>query len=448
MNFLSRVAFPAVLAVALLIPAGLAQAESIQVNLPDGSFVYFEGNQEGMGGNGKMFICRDGVPTGGYYEGGSEGGQYGSDDECPAPADGTRVVEAPGGFPPEGFPPGGGETPELPPEGFPPGGGGDGFPCSGPDCPDVLLQECLDSPFAPLCEALAGGEPPEFPPEGFPPGGDGGGGAPAPGGRECTSSNGGAATCIDFDAGNYLVLDPPDDGHGELGFCTDQEQAPDGPGYYFASGPSPDGGKNDACPGGAAAPAPAPGGGEGEGGETPPPPPDGDGDGAADSNDRCPATAGSGPDGCPEQPAESTSEPAPTGESTTPPPASRPAPQQRPAQPVERPRVEVTRSKLRVSRRGRLSVPLACRSARTRCTGDLLVTASRRTASGRVVRVVVARATFDLAAGAKASRRVRLTKAGRRMLANSASLRGRARTVLLYEDGRVERRERLVLRRR
>ena len=66
-----------------------------------------------------------------------------------------------------------------------------------------------------------GGDP--APPEG------GGGGAPsAPTTRDCTSSNGGEATCVDFGAGNYLVGDSPDDGQGELGFCTASEQAPMG----------------------------------------------------------------------------------------------------------------------------------------------------------------------------------------------------------------------------
>ena len=59
--------------------------------------------------------------------------------------------------------------------------------------------------------------------------------------RDCTSSIGGAAMCFDFGGGDYLVGDAPDDGEAELGFCTSS-------GYYYVSGPSPDGGAGGKCP--------------------------------------------------------------------------------------------------------------------------------------------------------------------------------------------------------
>jgi hypothetical protein len=59
--------------------------------------------------------------------------------------------------------------------------------------------------------------------------------------RECTSSIGGAATCFDFGAGNYLVGDAPTDGEAELGFCTDS-------GYYYVAGPHLGGGVGESCP--------------------------------------------------------------------------------------------------------------------------------------------------------------------------------------------------------
>lgn len=59
--------------------------------------------------------------------------------------------------------------------------------------------------------------------------------------RECTSSIGGEALCFDFGDGRYLVGDAPDEGGAELGFC-----APSG--YYYVSGPAPEGGAGVACP--------------------------------------------------------------------------------------------------------------------------------------------------------------------------------------------------------
>ena len=59
--------------------------------------------------------------------------------------------------------------------------------------------------------------------------------------RDCTSDVGGEATCFDFGAGQYLVIDPMDDGESELGFCTGDD-------YYYVSGPSVDGGTKVECP--------------------------------------------------------------------------------------------------------------------------------------------------------------------------------------------------------
>ena len=60
--------------------------------------------------------------------------------------------------------------------------------------------------------------------------------------RECTSSIGGEAICFDFGNGHYFVGDAPQDGEGELGFCTSD-------GYYYISAPSLTGGTGAACPG-------------------------------------------------------------------------------------------------------------------------------------------------------------------------------------------------------
>jgi hypothetical protein len=60
--------------------------------------------------------------------------------------------------------------------------------------------------------------------------------------EECTSSIGGDALCFDFGNGDYLVGDAPNDGQGELGFCTSV-------GYYYVSGPSLEGGAGGPCPG-------------------------------------------------------------------------------------------------------------------------------------------------------------------------------------------------------
>ena len=63
--------------------------------------------------------------------------------------------------------------------------------------------------------------------------------APRP--HDCTSSNGGQATCFDFGDGSYIVSDPASDGEGELGFCT-------GADYYYVSAPSAEGDAGAKCP--------------------------------------------------------------------------------------------------------------------------------------------------------------------------------------------------------
>lgn len=63
--------------------------------------------------------------------------------------------------------------------------------------------------------------------------------APRP--HDCTSSNGGDATCFDFGDGTYIVSDPASDGEGELGFCTDSD-------YYYVSAPSAEGDAGAKCP--------------------------------------------------------------------------------------------------------------------------------------------------------------------------------------------------------
>jgi len=61
--------------------------------------------------------------------------------------------------------------------------------------------------------------------------------------RQCISSIGGEAVCFEFGDGSYLVGDGLRDGAGELGFCSSD-------GYYFISGPTPDGGAAVECPDG------------------------------------------------------------------------------------------------------------------------------------------------------------------------------------------------------
>ena len=231
-----------------------------------------------------------------------------------------------------------------------------------------------------------------------------GGGAPgAPTMRDCISASGGEATCFDFGDGNYLVGDPPDDGQGELGFCTTSEQAPAGAGYYYVAGPSPDGDAGAECP--AAPPAP-------------PAPP-------ADAGD-----------------------PAAGGEAATPPPSDdgRPPTGSRPADPVEVPRIEITRERRQVSRRGYVRLPLACRAVQTDCIGELRLAATRRTRDGRRVGVLLAEATFRVGAGDTAIRRVRLTRRARLLLAARGEFRARARMALKHAGGTAVQRDAVVLR--
>lgn len=257
------------------------------------------------------------------------------------------------------------------------GGGGDPGDGGGGPAPP-----CTDQAS---CQALIEGLAP-----------DGGGGAPTT--RDCASSTGGEATCVDFGDGNFLVGDSPEDGTGELGFCTSSEQAPSGPGYYYVGGLPPDGDAGVACPappaatGGAPAPA-----------EPPPPPP-------------------------------------PSDSGTSPPPSTGPA------QVSELPHVEITRDLKRVSRRGYVEIPLACRSTRTACVGELTLSATRRTRSGRRVRVLLAETTFRVAPGEKAERRTRLTSDGRELLADRGELDANARMLLRHDDGTTVQRDELVLR--
>lgn len=266
---------------------------------------------------------------------------------------------------------------------------------------------------------------------------------PAPAaGETCRSSEGGVATCVySPDRGQYLLTAGPGTGDNELGVCTD---AAAGDGYYGVWGnPSEtdgDGSAGDPCP--AQGPPAAASG--------PAPPPDRDGDGVADSGDRCPTTAASTSDGCPAQ-SDDGSESAGTDgshERTGEGSAEPPPPCACPADPPEVPRVDITRSRLAVSRTARTTVPLQCETERTACRGVLRLTATRRTSTGRRVRVLLARAEFLVQPGQTVKRKVRLTRAGRRMLAASRRVRATAKTSVASASGPVVRRERVVLRRR
>lgn len=263
---------------------------------------------------------------------------------------------------------------------------------------------------------------------------EGGGGG---GDSACKSSDGTDATCVDLDEGNYLVLESPEDGRGEFGLCTTSEEAPAGPGYYYVAGPNPEpggdtgvdcperGGEGDGGDGGD-------GGGDG-GGSTPA---DSDGDGVPDSSDRCPTVAAATADGCPAE--SSGGSPEPTHE---------PQVQERPVEQAEPPRVAVRRRVLRVGRRGRLAVPIRCRSERTVCRGKLKLIRRHRTRRG-VRRIVLARVAFRIEPRGAVKRRVRLTKAGRAVLRNRRRVRAVARTVVASDSGRVVTRQRVALRRR
>jgi len=397
---------------------GFAVADSIKVNAPrtDDSqpetYGYVEGGTSAPGGptGGEIGACVNGEYYGGRGEyqppatGGGEpfvgadcGGRTG-DTTLPDDVTGCNTVEecqeehGGGG--------GGGPAPPcndqascetlvrgvIPDDG---GGGGPALPCDDPASCEELVTGLLAPPGggpAPpcsdqaSCQALVEGVIP-----------DGGGGAPgAPTMRDCAGASGGEATCFDFGDGNYLVGDSPDDGQGELGFCTSS-------GYYYVSGPAPDGDAGAECPGA----APADGGGD-PGGEPPPPPPSNGG-----------------------------------GTTTT---------QPRPAEQLEVPRIEITRDLRRVSRRGYVRIPLACRTVRTACVGVMRLRGTRRRRDGRRVHVLLAEARFHVGAGDTATRRIRLTRAGRLLLAAREELRANARMALRHADGTTVQRDRVVLR--
>jgi hypothetical protein len=433
MSLLSRTLL-AVLSLTLVFAAPAA-ADSVKVQVPGtATFLYME--QDGMGG--ELGMCVEGR----YFGGTSDfDGWAGDEEECATRTGDTTLPPEDGGGGPSPAPCSDQASCEALIEELTGGGGGGGAPapCSDMDSCEAffraMIEEALGGP--------GGGETPAPAPpctdeascrallEGA-----GGGGAPAP--RECTGASGGEATCVDFGDGNFVLGDRPDDGQGELGICA-------GGSYFYVAGPAePTGGAGEACPAAAPAPAPepkpAPEPEPEQGGGGSAPPPDADSDGRPDSSDRCPNTVGSTSDGCPHNDRGDSGNP---GNSSTSPP-----PQSRPADPAERPRVDVTRRRLDVSPRGRMAVPLACQTVRTACRGVVRLTAMRRTKSGRRVRVVLARAEFLVQPGRTLERKVRLTEAGRRMLAANGRARTRARITLASASGRVVSRERVVLRRR
>jgi hypothetical protein len=401
MSIFSRLSL-AVLALTL-VAAAPAAAASVQINVPGApavTYFYFEGDSDATG---EMFVCTGGKAYGGYYEGETDGDYY-QGEPCPART-ADRVL--------------------------PPSGGGGGAPCGDMATCQAFLEGLVPEGGggpAPPCGDMASCQA-FF--QGLVPGGGGGGptppctdqascqaffagllgsGPPEP--RDCTGAGGGKATCVDFGEGNFLLGDPPDDGAGELGLCIQGA-------YFFLAGPEPqDGGAGEACP--AAAPAPAAGGGT----TTPPP-----------SQEPPPSNDGS------QQPSES-------GSTSQPPPRSEPPQQSRPADPPETVRVDVVKRRVAVSRTGRTAVPIECLTARTACRGVLRLTATRRTSTGRRVQVLLARAEFLVQPGRILERKVKLTRAGRRMLAANRQLRTVARTSVGSASGAVVRDERLVLRRR
>ena len=119
-------------------------------------------------------------------------------------------------------------------------GGGNYLVGDGPADGEIELGFCTDSGYYYVSgPSLEGGAGVACPDDGG--GGDGTGGGDAPRVHDCTSSSGGDATCFYFGGGNYLVSDPPADGGGELGFCTDS-------GYYYVSAPSAEGDAGAKCP--------------------------------------------------------------------------------------------------------------------------------------------------------------------------------------------------------
>jgi hypothetical protein len=416
MRLFSRVTL-AVLALTL-VAAAPAAAESVKIEVPapapQPTYLFFEGNADGTG---ELIVCVAGSAFGGHYDGGTSGGEY-AGDPCP---DRTGDVTLP--------PAGGGGGGPAPPcgdmascqtllESLVPEGGGGGGPA--PPCGDMASCQAFFESLVPEGGGGGGPAPPCTDPascQAFFEGLLGGGGGGAPGPRDCTGASGGGATCVDLGEGNFLLGDPPDDGAGELGLCIQGT-------YFYVAGPEPpDGGAGEACP----APAPVttvtPGESGSGGGSTAPPPNQSGG-----SSD-----GGSQPT---QQPSESgsTSQPQPEGS--------------RPADPPEACRVDVMARRLSVSRTGRTAVPIECLTVRTACRGVLRLTTTRRTKSGRRVRVLLARADFLVRPGRILERKVRLTRAGRRMLAARGRLRARVTTSVANASGPVVSSERLVLRRR
>ena len=78
---------------------------------------------------------------------------------------------------------------------------------------------------------------------------------------------------------------------------------------------------------------------------------------------------------------------------------------------------------------GVITVRLSCPAATAgRCTGATKLSARRRTSSRAASRVSLGRARFSIAAGARATVRVRVSRAGRRLFARTSRLSGRAAT--------------------
>lgn len=400
-----------------LMVAAPAAAESVKFEAlapaPQPTYVYFEGD---MGGSGEFILCVNNKAVGGVWNGGTDGDPY-TGGACPA-------VTSP-------------QTVSLPPSG---GGGGTPEPPSGDELPEPPCEfptGCLDQVAAAFgCASFD-----QSCLEQHTGGGDGGGGgapappegAPAP--RDCASASGGGAvdaTCFGTEDMYFLGKAPGDGGAGEIGICAGEA------GYFYGTGPDgADGGAGGPCPTAAAA-APAPSGGGGS-----EPAPDKDGDGVADSGDRCPTVAASTADGCPPQSSGGT-EQSSGGTQTT----SGGTQQSRSGSSSELPRIDITRRRLGVSRRGKVAIPLKCQTFRAICRGTLTLTATRRTKSGRRVRVVLARAEFLVPAGGSLQRKVRLTRAGRALLATKGTLRANAKFVMASYGGKITRRDRVVLRRR
>jgi hypothetical protein len=132
-------------------------------------------------------------------------------------------------------------------------------------------------------------------------------------------------------------------------------------------------------------------------------------------------TTASSPQPAPPQ-ASLSSAPAPQ------PPTASPAP---PAQPFAG--VELVSRRLTYARRS-ITMRLRCPAGTVgRCSGRTKLTARRRTSARRVS---VGRARFSIAAGKRASVRVRVPRAGRRLLGSTRRLRGRAVNAARDDAGR------------